>query len=172
MGGRPFGNCGARGGVLDKGGRDSKVGAHGMTGPQSLWAFEGVWRLDRRIEHAGGQGNARLSGSARFLRSGRALIHEETGTLEIDGIAGPGMQAARRFLWRAEAGWIEVSFKDGRPFHAFPLGVHDPEATHLCSPDRYAVGYDFSRWPVWKSIWRVTGPRKDYQMTSHFIPDR
>ena len=143
-----------------------------MTGPQSLSAFEGVWRLDRRIAHSGGQGDARLSGVARFLRSGQTLIQEETGILSIDGIAGPGMQAERRYLWRAEAGRIEISFEDGRPFHSFPLGVADPEAKHLCSPDRYAVQYDFSLWPEWTSVWRVTGPRKDYVMTSHFVPNR
>jgi hypothetical protein len=143
-----------------------------MVGPQSLWAFEGVWQLDRRIEHAGGQGGARLTGTARFLRSGQTLIHEESGCLSIDGMAGPGMQAERRYLWRAEAGWIEVSFEDGRPFHSFALGVADPEAAHLCSPDRYAVRYDFARWPEWATVWRVTGPRKDYEMTSRFVPDR
>lgn len=143
-----------------------------MAGPASLWAFEGDWRLERRIEHAGGRGDARLSGRARFLRAGATLIHEESGTLTVDGSPGPAMQASRRYLWRAEAGWIAVRFDDGRPFHGFPLGVLRPEATHLCDPDRYAVRYDFSRWPEWRAVWRVTGPRKDYVMTSRLTPDR
>jgi hypothetical protein len=172
MGSRPFGNCGARAGVLDKGERDSKAGAHGMAGPASLWSFEGAWRLERRIEHASGQGNARLSGMARFLRSGGALLHEESGTLSIDGVAGPGMQARRRCLWTPEAGGIAICFEDGRPFHIIPLGILDPEATHFCSPDRYTVRYDFSRWPEWSTVWRVSGPRKAYVMTSRLVPDR
>jgi hypothetical protein len=139
-----------------------------MIGPASLWDFEGDWRLERRIVHAGGQGDARLSGTARFLRSGSALVHEETGTLWVDGDAGPGLQAVRRYLWRAEAEWIDVCFEGGGPFHRISLGVPRTEATHLCAPDRYEVGYDFSRWPDWQTVWRVTGPRKDYVMTSRF----
>lgn len=141
-----------------------------MVGPASLWAFEGDWRLERRIEHACGQGDARLDGMARFLRAGATLIQEETGTLWVDGAAGPGMQAMRRYLWRAGTGSIEVSFEDGRPFHGIPLGVVEPGASHHCSPDLYCVSYNFSRWPVWQSVWRVTGPRKDYVMTSRFAP--
>lgn len=141
-----------------------------MAAPGSLWSFEGRWRLDRRIAHASGQGNATLSGETRFTRSGQTLVQEDSGTLVIDGAAGAGMQARRRYLWRAEGGWIAISFDDGRPFHAIPLGVTDPEATHLCSPDRYEVRYDFGRWPDWTAIWRVTGPRKDYVMTSQYAP--
>lgn len=141
-----------------------------MAGPGSLWSFEGDWRLARRIEHAGGRGDARLSGTARFLRSGRTLIHHESGTLSIDGVQGSGMRAERRYLWRTDAGWIAIHFEDGRPFHGIPLGVARPEATHLCGSDRYAVRYDFGRWPEWTAVWRVTGPRKDYTMTSHLVP--
>ena len=143
-----------------------------MVGPASMWSFEGDWRLERRIAQASGQGDGRLSGLARFLRSGSALIHEESGTLSIDGIAGPGVRAERRYLWRTEPGWIAIHFEDGRPFHGIPLGVLEPEATHLCSPDRYTVRYDFSRWPEWTTVWRVSGPRKDYVMTSRFARDQ
>lgn len=143
-----------------------------MGGPASLWAFEGTWRLERRIEQASGQGDARLTGRARFLRSGPTLIHHETGTLSVDGVPGPGMEATRRYLWRTDAAWIAIHFEDGRPFHGFPLGVPEPEATHLCDPDRYHVRYDFTRWPEWTSVWRVSGPRKAYVMTSRLVPDR
>jgi hypothetical protein len=141
-----------------------------MGAPGSLWAFEGRWRLDRRIEHASGQGNATLQGETLFSRSGQTLVQEEVGRLRIDGASGAGLQAERRYLWRTERGWIAISFADGRPFHAVPLGVVDPEATHLCSPDRYEVRYDFGNWPEWTTFWRVTGPRKDYVMTSRYAP--
>jgi len=143
-----------------------------MVGPVSLWCFEGDWRLERRIEQTSGRGDARLSGLARFRREGPALILEETGTLWVEGAAGPGMQAERRYLWRSEPGRIAIDFEDGRPFHGFPLGALEAEASHLCAPDRYAVRYDFSRWPDWETVWRVSGPRKDYVMTSGYSPAR
>ncbi len=65
---------------------------------------------------------------------------------------------------------MEVSFADMRPFHSIPLGEINPEATHLCPPDRYHVAYDFCGWPNWQTIWTVEGPRKDYRMESRFTP--
>ena len=59
-----------------------------------------------------------------------------------------------------------------RPFHEIPMGVADPEAIHDCPPDRYHVAYDFARWPIWGSVWTVTGPRKDYVMNSAYTPDQ
>ena len=140
-----------------------------MVGPVSLWCFEGDWRLERRIVQGGGQAGARLEGLARFRREGPTLIHEEQGRLSIEGSPGPGMQAERRYLWRAAPGGIEICFEDGRMFHGIPLGRVAPEATHLCSSDRYQVRYDFSLWPEWSTVWRVSGPRKDYVMTSRFL---
>ena len=77
------------------------------------------------------------------------------------------MEARRVYLWRdAEPGAVAVTFDDGRPFHQFDLT--GGEARHACPPDTYRVRYDFSEWPVWTARWRVTGPRKDYLMTSRY----
>ena len=76
------------------------------------------------------------------------------------------MQAERRDLWRQDGSRIVVDFADGRPFHDFR--PDSPEASHRCDPDSYAVRYDFRAWPIWCSTWRVTGPRKDYDMVSTY----
>ena len=42
----------------------------------------------------------------------------------------------------------------------------------MCIRDSlYRVRYDFSDWPDWRTIWHVTGPRKAYEMVSHYAPD-
>ena len=138
-----------------------------MAGPASLWEFDGTWQLERRITDRSGAGDAELSGVATFRRSGETSIYDEKGTLHIDGQTGP-IRATRRYIWRLDRDRISISFDDGRPFHAFPLGVDDPEATHLCAPDRYAVRYDFRDWPIWSAEWTVTGPNKDYTMLSRY----
>jgi hypothetical protein len=138
-----------------------------MAGPASLWVFDGTWRLDRQISHLAGQGQAHLDGTATFRKSGQILIYDEVGMLTIEG-QETSIRATRRYLWKPARDWINVSFEDGRPFHSFPLGQPDPEAVHLCTPDRYRVNYDFSHWPLWSSTWTVTGPDKDYTMLTRY----
>jgi hypothetical protein len=140
----------------------------GMAGLVSLEALEGRWRLTRRVENADGSA-ATLQGVTVFRREGDGLVQEEEGWLTLPGGAAP-LRATRRYLWAAGASELEVRFGDGRPFHTVPLGVARPEAAHDCAPDLYRVAYDFSDWPRWRAVWRVTGPRKDYVMTSDYAP--
>jgi hypothetical protein len=139
-----------------------------MTGLASLAALEGRWSLARRIVNADGS-EAALEGRAVFRRAGLRLIQEEEGWLRLPGGGAP-LRATRRYVWVAGTGRLEVLFEDDRPFHSVPLGVERPETIHLCDPDRYAVAYDFTGWPAWRSVWRVEGPRKDYVMTSDYAP--
>ena len=145
-----------------------------MAGPPargfpSLAALEGAWRLERRIDHADGARH-RLTGRAVFRRSGLRLVQDEEGLLSGDGLPTP-VAASRRYLWSAAEGRLDVAFDDGRPFHSIPLGIARPEATHLCTPDRYHVAYDAAAFPRWSAVWHVTGPRKDYVMTSRYAPE-
>lgn len=135
-------------------------------GPASLWAFAGTWTLTRRIAHGDGRTD-RLSGTCTFMRSGPRLLQDETGVLET---ADGRFNATRRYVWGEAPGRLEIRFADMRPFHSFPLGVTRPETVHLCDPDRYHVAYDFGAWPVWRTVWTVEGPRKDYVMDSTFAP--
>lgn len=137
-----------------------------MSGPSSLWAFTGDWKITREIAHAGGQMD-RLTGTCRFTRTGPRLLQDEAGWLET---AEGRFQASRRYVWGESNGRIEVSFADMRPFHSIPLGEACPETVHLCPPDRYHVAYDFTGWPAWRTVWTVEGPRKDYVMATRFAP--
>jgi hypothetical protein len=161
------------GGLLSVLARALDCAAHGnkeagMAGLQSLAALEGRWRLARRIVNADGS-EAALDGATVFRRDGPRLIQEEDGWLRLPGGVAP-IRAWRRYVWTAGEGRLEVLFEDDRPFHAVPLRVARPEAVHLCDPDRYAVTYDFTAWPAWRSVWQVEGPRKDYVMTSDYSP--
>jgi hypothetical protein len=140
----------------------------GMAGLVSLEALEGRWRLSRVIRDADGS-EARLHGVAVFRREGDGFVQEEEGWLTLPGGGAP-LRATRRYLWADGEGGLEVRFEDGRPFHTVQLGVERPEAAHECAPDVYRVAYDFGDWPRWRAVWRVTGPRKDYVMTSDYAP--
>ena len=144
--------------------------------PIDLGAFAGGWHIARRIEDARGPDGS-FAGQALFTPDAAGLTYTETGILRLGDTA---FQADRRYLWRPDPppeavpdtaapapARIAVLFADGRPFHSFDLGP-TASAHHGCDPDSYAVTYDFTDWPCWTSRWQVTGPRKDYVMTTQY----
>ncbi|MBN2740525.1 MAG: trigger factor [Rhodobacteraceae bacterium] len=128
-----------------------------------LCDFAGEWRLTRQITHGDGS-VAHFVGRAAFTPEETGLRYHETGDLILPG--GQRMVGERSYLWREAGAQIAVTFADGRAFHVFD--PTDPKAHHFCAPDRYDVSYAFGDWPRWQAVWRVTGPRKDYVMESHF----
>jgi len=131
-----------------------------------LAQFEGRWRIARRIEDEWMGTTGLFEGVARFSPDPQGLAYHETGELRLPQEAP--MVASRRFLWRADAGGIAVHFDDGRPFHRIAAGARVVQDWHHCQPDDYEVSYNFTRWPDWRMIWRVRGPRKDYTAISDF----
>lgn len=145
----------------------------------TLSDFKGRWHLTRHIEDARAGRTGTFEGAASFTpaapgqvngMTGAGLIYDEVGELRLpDGPTGAtAMQASRRYLWLADPDGLRVLFSDGRDFHR--IGVSDDTATgfHHCPPDDYEVSYNFSRWPDWRTTWRVSGPRKDYVMITDY----
>ncbi len=128
--------------------------------------FEGRWRIDRRIEDMRAGRTGWFEGQARLTADGQGLAYRELGELRLGG-ARP-LAASRRFLWRAEADGIAVLYEDGTPFHRIAGGAPVVQAFHACGPDDYEVSYNFTRWPAWRVIWRVRGPRKEYVSVSDY----
>ncbi|GGW93318.1 hypothetical protein GCM10007391_29560 [Alteromonas halophila] len=128
--------------------------------------FAGKWRLMRKIVQHNGD-VFEFAGDAAFCWREGLLIYKETGLVTAPN--GTKMDAERSYLWRRGAdSKIDVFFDDNRFFHSFSR--HQPVAHHHCGDDHYRVNYTFDTWPVWQSIWKVDGPRKDYKMTSHYYP--
>ena len=126
------------------------------TTQMALADFEGDWNIARRMVHADGM-RARFSGAGRWQPADGGVQYAETGQLEIAGQAP--LEASQRYFWDHD---LNVWFADGRFFHKVPGsgGV----ARHWCDPDQYVVRYRFGRRPRFETLWRVTGPRKDYVM--------
>jgi hypothetical protein len=132
-----------------------------------LQSFEGAWEVYRIIEDVRAGRAGRFTGRARFEPVEGGLAYREEGTLEFEGAAP--MRASRNYIWRdGGGGTVEVWFESGGFFHRFSADEPAPAATHDCPPDRYRVRYDFAHWPRWQAEWRVSGPRKDYQMVSRY----
>ncbi|KAA9009264.1 DUF6314 family protein [Histidinibacterium aquaticum] len=130
-----------------------------------LSAFEDRWSLSRRVEDRRAGALLALEGEALLTRDGEGLRYEESGLWT----EGPytGLKASRVYLWRATGEEIAVFFSDGRPFHDFRPGeAGQAQAGHDCAPDRYDVLYRFELPHLWKSVWTVAGPAKDYTATT------
>lgn len=134
--------------------------------PLSLQDFEGRWQVERQIDDRQAGQVLSASGEARFSAADYGLIYEET--LQISVGQQVPLKATRTYLWKASLDGIDVHFQDGRFFHQIALEHTRPSDHHACAPDSYAVNYDFTCWPNWSAQWTVTGPRKDYVMTSRY----
>jgi len=128
--------------------------------------FAGTWTIRREIRDFRAGSTLRFDGVAKFAGETAALVYVETGRVHLPD--GHVLAASRRYLWRAVAAGIAVQFENGRPFHSFSLAGSRATATHHCDPDTYDVAYDFSQWPLWRATWRVSGPRKHYEMVSDY----
>lgn len=139
----------------------------------------GSWSFTRSIaEHRTGA-RYRAHGTARFspATGGRVRWFEE-GVLTTDGGSRPFTRTL--FLVPGAQGWT-VTFEDGRFFHPWV----DGRVTHLCGRDTYrgdiagpqssGTGGGQDREPAscdagWQITWTVSGPHKDYTMTTGYRP--
>lgn len=121
----------------------------------------GAWNLSRIIVDRKLDERSTVAGltTLAHMDDGR-ISWMETGTLTRHGTELPVSRSL--YLEHRAGGWF-VTFEDGRDFHPWEPG-HAVE--HACAPDTY-VGtvqrLDLDRWSV---EWQVTGPAKDYTMTS------
>lgn len=132
-------------------------------------AFAGRWTIARIFEVRRGGPDGRFDGTATFAPLGSdSLRYDEIGVLRLTG-ATP-MRAERAYVWRFAGEGVAVTFADGRPFHRFVPAAVALGTDHACGDDLYRVTYGFADWPGWSSCWTVTGPRKDYTMTTRYRP--
>lgn len=122
--------------------------------------FDGRWRFERHIRHSDAP-EATARGTAVWDPCEAGLRYVEQGELFIPGHTA--MTTERRYIWRAP---LDVYFEDGRFFHTVPAAGGETE--HDCPPDTYRVVYRFAAWPAFETVWRVTGPRKDYTMVTRY----
>ena len=146
-------------------GRHRGQGIYEMVG-RTLQDFPGTWRITREISdhRAGrvitGEGQAWLTPVPGGLDYAETLILALPGQRPVVG--------ARRYLWRGSGARITVAFDDGCPFHTILLDQVAPRDRHHCAPDIYDVFYDFAVFPAWSVTWTVSGPRKNYVMTTQY----
>lgn len=112
-----------------------------------------------------------MSGHIELTAEDDAKIRwHESGVLVTGGRELP----VYRTLWvvRREGRWI-VTFEDGRFFHPWTTGE---QVEHPCGADVYLGRIDVEqdasggRIPRWTVQWTVSGPAKDYTMSTVLTP--
>ncbi|OYD68898.1 DUF6314 family protein [Rhodococcus sp. OK302] len=127
-------------------------------------ALVGEWNFDRTIDD-------RVAGAMKRV-VGQTIIEEavdgrfrwyESGTLFDGDLELPVFRTL--FVEQHDGDWA-VTFEDGREFHDWNPG-HDVE--HLCGADTYRGRIDVAETAdaEWSVVWTVSGPSKDYTMTTH-----
>jgi hypothetical protein len=130
-----------------------------LTDPRALL---GTWRLSRVIDDRLAGAQSTVDGELSLTEVSRDRIrweerghwHQPTGAVDV-----------RRGLWlvrEEETGAWWVRFEDEREFHPWRPGE---AVVHPCAPDTYrgVVSGTPERWTV---EWDVTGPAKDYSMST------
>lgn len=128
--------------------------------------FLGAWRFERVIAFLDHDRQGRVVGDARLAELGDGrLDYYEVGQFHYDGAPTVSWQ---RYTWRFLGdGRLDILNRDGASLCEIDLGAAAPSAVHHCGADRYALSMSVTP-PVWKQIWRVTGPRKNYRSETEF----
>lgn len=137
---------------------------------QVMTRLAGTWSFNRVIE---GQGH--MQGLATFTPlDGERLAYREQGRLRL--LNGSELEAEREYLFCARDRGFDVYFKENPPrlFHTISLSATagralSGSADHLCNLDNYQSTYTFL--PDGRLVIRhvVSGPRKDYMMTTTYM---
>lgn len=132
------------------------------TDPREL---AGRWRFDRDIEDRLGP-LRHVTGSTELVAEDDGRVRwSESGTMTWDG----GETSVFRHLFVEERpdGWW-VTFEDGRDFHPWSVGQ---SVVHPCGADTYEGRIQVESPDAWTVVWVVSGPAKDYTMTTRLTRD-
>ena len=127
----------------------------------------GDWAVDRLIVDRALAMTGRLQGQATFAPSVGGLLYTEGGTLTFGDHAGPAEQS---YFYDFPEGdrRASVRFADGRAFHDLDLKRGEDRVSHACPPDFYQGMFTALSATTWRSEWTVSGPRKDYELTTTY----
>ena len=140
-------------------------------------ALVGEWNFERTIVDRRADVTKRVAGTTTIEGAdGSRLRWYESGTLFDGDLELPVYRTL--FIERHAGDWA-VTFEDGREFHDWAPG---DDVEHLCGADIYRGRIDIDidididiaieeaaadSQASWSVEWTVTGPSKDYTMTTH-----
>ena len=127
----------------------------------------GSWKVDRIVIDRAHAMTGGLKGEATFRPCAGGLLYEEHGTLTLGEHCG---RAEQSYLYEFPEGdgRASVRFRDGRAFYELDLSRGQDRVCHACHPDLYDGVFIALSSTTWQSEWKVTGPRKDYDLLTTY----
>lgn len=134
--------------------------------PSLACYFSGAWRITRRIcDRLAGE-SGRVNGVVRFAPEADGLRYDETGEMRFGTYRG---EVAQSYLFAFDGDAVaNVRYADGRFFHRLDLSSGAADVAHHCGADLYRGRYRVLGADRWALSWQVTGPRKDYLMSTRY----
>ena len=131
---------------------------------EPLAFLPGSWGTDRHLLDRSSGAEGRFIGTTVFVPDDGGLLWEEQGTVVWPHFQGP---ASRSYRVTTEAsGTMTVRFPDRRVLCTLDLRSGSAEDEHLCAPDTYRVALTVVSPTVVEYSWDVTGPAKDFLLTT------
>ncbi|MEU4211550.1 DUF6314 family protein [Streptomyces sp. NPDC026206] len=129
--------------------------------PDAVAYLSGRWTVDRTLLDLASGAQGTFRGTAEFRAAGGAayVLHIEDGELTWNGTVNRAGRTLR--LYPGPDGTAEVTFADGRPFHALDLRTGRCSVRHPCARDVYDGTFTVVSRDEWHLRWRTTGPAKD-----------
>ncbi len=135
--------------------------------PADVARLLGVWAYEREIDDRLNGRHGQVTGEMIFTAEDERIRWAETGILSWGEARTPVTRTL--YLIERAGGWI-VTFADGRYFHDWRPGI---AVQHPCGADHYAGLIDVASDPGALMItWDVTGPAKDYTITTRLTRPR
>lgn len=135
-----------------------------MTADLAPTALLGAWTLAREIDDRMTAEQSTVDGTSELsLEPDGRVRWSEQGTLRSGELVLPVSRLL--FVEPRDDEWF-VTFDDGRDFHPWSPGG---EVVHPCAPDTYVGRVDILSDDHWRVEWAVSGPAKDYTMTSVLV---
>lgn len=133
--------------------------------------YEGAWSLHRQSTDG-----AEMLGQATITRDNEHYLYEESGELTLP--TGERLLFNRTYCWVGDGATLRIFFDRAcRNLFLHLIPVFDRtnyigRASHKCGDDFYDAEFTFEGGQAFRTTYSVSGPRKDYVLTSEYRRSR
>lgn len=137
-----------------------------MTAQELLQFFSvKTWIVKRSILDQNRAQKSSFNGVATIKFKDSLWLYEERGEHIYDQKAHV---ASRRYQYQIDGDVISVNFEDGKLFYQFTCDqLPHVSFDHLCGDDHYS-GQLFIEGNTWKTVWKVSGPKKNLTIETEY----
>ena len=129
--------------------------------------FSGFWTFTRQVSHF----DVLITGKAFFTKTEDSILYTEDGTYQLHGECQTCFQ---KHIYKVTAHTFKIFKNDGVLLHEGKIEKSTALPTtlqhqHYCKDDTYNCLWMFHTRNQFETLYTVTGPKKNYQISTLFI---